>query len=285
MNLKKFLGTALTCVLLGAVLTGCGGGEKDKPAAEGKSQQIGVLSHLNASEEQFNEFAKRAEQQFSKPGQFSYKFIYYDNLNAMEMALGSGKINELSTYQSVADYLTKKNGDYVIGGHNAKDLKDSFCCALRTGQGDLKEQLDKAIDEMKADGTLDKLTQTYIKDLKEGAEPPVVELPRIEGADTIKIGVTGDLPPLDLVLADGKPAGFSTAVLAELSKRVNKNVELVNIDAAARASALTSGRVDVVFWVAVPVNGEIFPQDIDKPQDIELTKPYYEDTIVHVVKK
>ena len=50
-------------------------------------------------------------------------------------------------------------------------------------------------------------------------------------------------------------------------------------------SALSSNRVDVVFWVAVPKDSEIIPADVDTPKDVELTKPYYEDLIVHVVQK
>jgi len=285
MKFKKSLGTALICALLGAVLVGCGGEEKGKTAVEDKNLPIGVLTHLNASEEQYNEFAKQVEKQNSKPGQFAYKFIYYDNLNAMQMALSSGKIKEMSTYKSVADYLTKKDGDFSISDHGNKNMRDAFCCALPAGEDALKAQFDQAIDGMKADGTLDKLTDTYITGLKDGAEPPAVELPKLDGAETIKVGVTGDLPPLDLILSDGKAAGFSTAVLAELSKRVGKNVEIVSIDSAARASALTSGRVDVVFWVAVPAEEGFLPKDADLPQNIVVTKPYYEDVIVHVKKK
>ena len=74
-------------------------------------------------------------------------------------------------------------------------------------------------------------------------------------------------------------------MLAELSRRVGKNVEIVNIDSAARASALTSGKVDVVFWVAVPADGGFLPGNADTPQGIVVTKPYYEDVIVHVTKK
>ncbi len=284
MNIKKYLGTALACVLLGAVLAGCGGEEKGK-TAENKDLPIGVLAHLNASEEQYNEFAKQAEKQYSKPGQFAHKFIYYDNLNAMEMALSAGKIKEMSTYKSVADYLIMRNGEFVISDHGGRVLADAFCCALSAQESELKAQFDQVIDDMKKDGTLKALADTYITGLKDGAEPPAVELPRLDGAGTIKVGVTGDLPPLDLVLPDGKAAGFSTAVLAELSRRVGKNVEIVNIDSAARASALTSGKVDVVFWVAVPADGSFLPGNADTPQGIVVTKPYYEDVIVHVTKK
>ena len=96
------------------------------------------------------------------------------------------------------------------------------------------------------------------------------------------------MPPLDLVLADGTPAGFNTAVLAEISKRINKNFEIIDIDSNARAVALTSNKIDVVFWVTVP--GEFWyaeeagnaPKDIDKTPEIEITVPYFKDEIVHI---
>ena len=66
-----------------------------------------------------------------------------------------------------------------------------------------------------------------------------------------------------MILADGTPAGFSTAVLAEISKRINKNIELVSVDSAARAAILASKGADVVFWVAVPENSMLIPANID----------------------
>ena len=106
-------------------------------------------------------------------------------------------------------------------------------------------------------------------------------MPHFDSAQTIKVAVTGDLPPLDYVSAGGKPAGFNTAVLAEIGKRMLKNIELVEINAGARAAALTSKQADVVFWAIVPVS-EIIPEDSDKPAGIELTNPYYKDKVVHV---
>ena len=56
------------------------------------------------------------------------------------------------------------------------------------------------------------------------------------------------VPPIDSVAADGTPAGFNTAILAELGKRMNVNFELVQVDSLGRAAALASGQVDLVFW-------------------------------------
>ena len=112
---------------------------------------------------------------------------------------------------------------------------------------ELRDQFDQAIDEMKADGTLDELIQTYITDTAESGEPEAIAFEQFEG-DPIKVAVTGSLPPMDYVAADGTPAGFNTAVLAEIGKRLEKNIELVQVDSVGRALALAQGNVDVVFW-------------------------------------
>ena len=87
---------------------------------------------------------------------------------------------------------------------------------------------------------------------------------------------------LDYVLPDGRPAGFNTAVLSEISERIGKNIELVQIESAARAAALTSGQVDVVFWVVVPADGSDRPKDFDTPAGVAVTEPYYQDAVVNV---
>jgi ABC-type amino acid transport substrate-binding protein len=53
---------------------------------------------------------------------------------------------------------------------------------------------------------------------------------------------------MDYVAADGTPAGFNTAVLAEIGNRLGKNIEIVVVDSLGRAAALASGAVDAVFW-------------------------------------
>ena len=133
---------------------------------------------------------------------------------------------------------------------------------------------------MKDDGTLDALVKKYIDNPSE--TPQAVDIPNIDGAETIKVGVTGDLPPLDLVLADGTPAGFNTAVLAEISKRIGKNIELIQVDSGARAAALTSKQVDVIFWVVVPADDSNRPKDFDTPEGVAVTTPYYPAIVVDV---
>ncbi|MBQ5660201.1 MAG: transporter substrate-binding domain-containing protein [Lachnospiraceae bacterium] len=66
------------------------------------------------------------------------------------------------------------------------------------------------------------------------SDPEAKDLPYFEGARTIKIGVTGDLPPMDFVAANGKAAGFNIALLTEIANRAQVNKTLadrqINVD-------------------------------------------------------
>lgn len=284
MKLKKIASVIVSYMIAGIILTGCGGEDNSKSDATDKDNiKIGMISNLNASEQKMNEILKKIDKK-SEIKIPTHATTYYDNLNSMLMGMDSNSIDEISTYQSVANYLKAKNARVEELQSHTFHLRDSFCFALRDDEKELKEEINKAVGEMALDGTLEKLQKEYITDLKKNSDPPAVEFEKFDGADTIKVAITGDLPPLDLILADGKAAGFNTALLAEIGKRLHKNIELVQVDGAARGSALSSKKVDVVFWAILPIGGER-PSDIDKPSGVEFSKPYFTDEIVHLGNK
>ncbi len=272
--MKKIFALLMAFALL--LITGCGG----EKVSDSNKVKIGMITRLNASEENFEKFVEQVEETF-KVSIASHKPVFFDNFNSMLAALQSGQIQEISTYTCVARYMIAKDPHYVLLKDHSLEFIDSFCFGVREDDTELKDSLNMVIKEMQDDGTLGKLAKEYITDIKTDGEPTAIELPHFDSAQTIKVAVTGDLPPLDYVSADGKPAGFNTAVLAEIGKRMLKNIELVNVDSGARAAALTSKQADVVFWAIVPVS-EIIPADSDKPAGMELTAPYYKDKVVHV---
>jgi hypothetical protein len=76
---------------------------------------------------------------------------------------------------------------------------------------------------------------------------------------------------MDYVAADGTFAGFNTAVLAEIGKRLQKNIELVQVDSVGRALALSEGTVDVVFWTRGLSEAMVERRQAnDKPSEEEL---------------
>ena len=276
MKFKKFLAVLLSAAMIFA-FTACG---SEKSDVEKYSVKIGMLKYMNVGEQQFSELMKKIADTFSLKIT-PHEVVFFDNLNAMQMAYNAGQIDEISTYTCVAYYLAARNPNITILKDHTMEFVDAFCLAMNERDKDLFAQVDKVVKDMRDDGTLENLEKKYIKDLKAGAEPEAVEFEQFDGAETIKVAITGDLPPIDLILADGRAAGYNTAVLSEIGKRLHKNIELVQIESAARAAALESGRVDISFWAIVPVS-EIIPSNADKPDGIVLSTPYYRGQIVHV---
>jgi len=291
LNLKKFSGVVLSCILAGSILTGCGDDAPKVPKSE-----IGIITKLNESEQSFNEHSSKLEESVKIPNvNLMHNYHYYKDLKSMLAALESKQINEISTYRSVANYIVAQNPKLEILPHSI-GMNDSFCFAVRKEDKDLLNALNSALDSMqKTDNTTEKtdtvsyIVKTYINYLNPNDKTPVTDMPKIDGAEIIKVGVTGDLPPLDLILEDGTPAGFTTRMLEEIGRLANKNIEIVKIASDERATALTSKKIDVAFWVIVPSenlekSGNV-PEKVDVPADLEISAPYYEDEIVHIALK
>ncbi|MBQ7559786.1 MAG: transporter substrate-binding domain-containing protein [Synergistaceae bacterium] len=254
------------------------------------SHRVGVLKNLNVTEEEFQRFVEERQkngqtQIFSTTTREDPVFVFFDTFMAMQMALNAGNIDEILLPEDTAEYLINVTEKYYYVACVVRTTPITLNFGFRANDDPaLKNKFNEAIMSMKADGTLAILEDKYIANAGIG-DPEPVELGRYENIDkTITVAVTGDIPPIDFVNAEGKPAGFSTAVIAEIAKRLKINVELVNIDAGARASSLASGRSDVVFWFQSYKNLDGTQPDI--PKGIVLSEPYYQwNEFFHIAKR
>ena len=268
--MKKFFCAVLILLLIASTSFAAAKSKKPaKPAKSPDSVNSGVLTYLGTTEEEFQEglddlrksVAPLIPTDEEKSEWDSYDRLegfladlvrtrrvvkFFDSLMAMEMALRSGRIDELALPEVVALYIVQNNDKYdILFSLNMMPSTISF--GFRKGNTKLQKEFNTAITAMKKDGTLKRLESQYIMDLG-GSEPKAVKFQEFKGAQTIKVAVTGDLPPIDFIAADGTPTGYNTAILNEIGKRLKKNIRLISVDAGGRSAALSSERADVVFW-------------------------------------
>lgn len=177
------------------------------------------------------------------------KFIYTDSMAGGLSMLKSDRADFMMTSDITANYITQRNPElkYVI---YSKDK--GLTMLLRKSDVKLRDSLDSAISKLKASGKIDELYKKWITELPVGQEPAMAKIEKTSYPETVYVGVSGDMPPLDYVAADGKPAGFNIAVLAEISKLIGKNIEVMSIDSPAKLAALQSKKIDVFFWQRMP---------------------------------
>ena len=273
-KISKIAGLLLAMSLMGSAFAS---GKKDAQ----KSIKIGTLSFLNLSEKDYALVARagmNVKAEMEKEGSITRNIhheqselgvapvVYYDTLDSMIMALESGEIYVISGIPSTtANYLCNRNEklesalkftkympdirkENSFSANALSALSNGFSFMMLEKNKELRDEFDKVIKDMKVDGTIGKLVRSHIIEVMRGKEASPVVSEFKKGRKTIKVAVTGSLPPMDYVAPDGTFAGFNTALLAEIGKRLDRNISMIQVSSVGRAAALASGTVDVVFW-------------------------------------
>ena len=251
------------------------------PAMAEEEVILGRLTKLGVDEDTLNEAI--SEIYFSLVPFSRYQF--FDTLNSMVLALNSNAIAGFQVDEYTAKYLMSRNENFVEFKTSAAPgyLLD-YSMLLREENAELRDSISAVIEEMRTDGTLDALKQQYIDNVIAGTEPDAIPVEKFEGAETIKVALTGDRPPMDYFSAAGEPIGFNTALLSEIGKRLGKNVEFISIDTGARAVSLSSGACDIVFWSEAGNFDNWDGADTeDQPENTVVTKPYLTGLLTYVV--
>lgn len=244
--IRRTLALALALLMLFAMVA-CGKKEDEKPVI-----RVGALADVSDGSEitmVANHLA--TEHDFRGGGvtdpNITVEYVRYPNLSAMLLDLKSGKIPNCGMSVESAKYITARDDTLTYSVINLQQVAYSMVTMEQSTE--FFNILNEAIKEIKADGTMDVLVRDYLNAYVD-TDPAPVEMPVIESEKTYKVAVTGDVPPMDFVTADGKPAGFNVALLSEIAKRAGVNIELVVMETGAKATALAAGSVDAYFWTA-----------------------------------
>jgi polar amino acid transport system substrate-binding protein len=255
-------------------------------ACGGKDDNVVKVGVLEADEIGMGKMATEEHRAHMKvdrntPDDVTVKFVHYNNLSSALMDLESGNIKDLVVEDSAANYIAARNDKVAV---TTGEITSYFSMMTMDSNKEVYDILNNAIKDMKADGTLDALIENELKAYIE-SDPVAKDLPHFDGARTIKIGVTGDLPPMDFVAANGKAAGFNIALLAEIANRAQVNIELVQIESGARAISLSSGKVDAVFWTRNSVCEVCGAEGAEKVDGTLVTESYYSDYTASITLK
>ena len=260
------------------------------------SHRVGMLERLNVTPEEFSKIVDNSEHVvMMRNNPEKPTFSFYKSITQMIMALNAGEIDEMLLPEETADYFLNLHPEYLI---NCVVItrKSPFLLSFgfKADNKELADSFNKALAEMKRDGTLITLQGKYILGsntamMEETAitdpnakTPDPVVFRKFDGAKEINAAVTGDMPPIDYIAPDGSAEGFNAAMLAEICGRLGLNVKLQNIESGARAAMLSSGRSDVVFWFEHRRGSSAL---LDVPEGVILSEPYYEfDTFYHIKK-
>ena len=260
MKLKKFF--VLFVIPLACACPACAKGVK-----------MGILAK-SVSEEAFNKNASQIWKWtiFQKAHSSDDKFKFYNDLHTMLLDFNKEELDEINLPKIIAEYLMNQNPDYEIACTACANPM-GYVFSFLEKNAKLRQDFSDALALMKKDGTLSGLHDKYLS--RPVINEDEVKFDSFPDSQTIRFAVTGDIPPIDYVAPNGKAAGFNTAILAEIGKRLKVNIEIIDVDTATRTETLKSGLVDGVFWYMSDGN--------DSPKGLVFSEPYYTfDIFLHL---
>jgi polar amino acid transport system substrate-binding protein len=275
--MKRFLAIILAGLML---LSFAACGEKKNEMVV----KMGVLEGSGMEKLRTEEHWAHVNEKPNDSSNVTIEFVNYNNLSAALMDLEAGKIVSIALEECTAEYIAARNEKIVVSKTEEREIMTNFSMMTMENNKEVYDILNNAIVEMKADGTLDRLIENELKAYIE-SDPVAKDLPHFDGAKTIKIGVTGDVPPMDFIAANGKAAGFNIALLTEIANRAQVNIELVQIETGSRPMALSSGKVDAVFWTKSNICGVCGAEGEEEIKGTLITESYFFDHIASIARK
>lgn len=256
---------AIAIVLLG--LAGCVGSSMKINSFEAMGgKTIGVVSVGAAAPKQASLMKRYIN---AEPG----KIIEFSRRSDAIMALLSGKADGIACPSFVADYYAKRNGSLKVV-EAREEIPYQVIMVVRKEDEGIRNELNRAIGTLRESGRMQSLENEWINNLPLSGEPANIGQMNSAGARTLRVGISGDFPPLDYIAADGRPAGFNVALMSEIGTQLDVRFEFVSLESAARFTALASGKIDVIFF---HFKSEQTPDLFDFNEDKWImTNAYYE---------
>ena len=275
MNKKIVSLTAAAVLALSAVLVGCsGGGDTADTGADNQDQttktitseadlagarigvQLGTTGDILASD-------------YEAEGATVER--YTKGADAVQ-ALTQGKIDCVVIDQQPAEAFVAVNDGLKILDQTFEPEEYAIC--ISKDNTELKDQINGALAELKADGTIDSIIANYIGDDTKGQSP--YESPADVSRDngTLVVATNATFEPYEY-MENGEVVGIDIDIAQAICDKLGMELQVDNIEFDAIITAVQSGRADI------GIAGMTVTED--RLQSIDFTDTYATSTQVIIV--
>ena len=151
--------------------------------------------------------------------------------------------------------------------------KEEYAIAVKKGNTELLDSINKTIADMKANGDYDKLTSAFMP-----ADGNIVIPENVAptSGETLKMGTNAAFWPFEYTEGN-EVVGFDITMSQYIAKGYGKQLEVVHMEFDSLIAALQAGSID---FIAAGMS--ITP---DRQEEVDFSDPYYSSEQVVIVRK
>jgi polar amino acid transport system substrate-binding protein len=165
----------------------------------------------------------------------------FDDVMDAVAALKSGQVHYVITAYTTALRAAHANQDTVVLPEEYNH--DWASIAVSKGTPELLAQINKALDEMKADGALDALIKHWVR--PDGSPYEIVKVPRPSGGTPLRVGLAANREPMGFV-RDNEIVGLDPELIETVAAKLGRPVVYSDMKFSALIAALEAGKIDVI---------------------------------------
>jgi polar amino acid transport system substrate-binding protein len=258
MNIRH-IALLLAVAACACAVTGCAKRERITELAQLQDKEFAVPTGTMADKLVLSRFPKA-------------RFRYYDSVLDSAMAVQAGEVDAAAYDEPILRNIAAKNPGLKVLPD--KITTDYYGYAVRLGDQALKGAIDGIIREMKDSGQYREMVQRWLP--ANGRPQPMPSLPA--GTDgVLRFGTAAVTEPFSFVDGSQQIVGLDIEMASRVAARLNKKLEIVNMDFGAMIPALIAGKVDMI--------GSCITISEERAKTVLFSVPYYTGGISALVKE
>lgn len=185
--------------------------------------------------------------------------------------LKNGAIDAIVLDELPAKEIVRRNPSLTIVNDNFKT--ESYAVAVKKGNTELLESINKTIADLKSNGKYEELVKNF---MPVDGNVVIPEIDELDTKDIIKMGTNAAFPPFEFIMGT-EIVGFDVAIGKLIAKNYGKKLKIIDMSFDGLIAALQSGAVD---FVAAGMT-----ETEERKQNVDFSESYYESNQVIIVRK
>lgn len=201
------------------------------------------------------------------------EFLYFNTVLDACLAVKAGKADAAAYDEPILKNIAGKNPGLKVMPEMI--TTDNYGYAVNLSNADLKNAIDAVISEIKSSGYYDQMINRWLPAIGVPQPMPVIINDGTDGV--LRFGTSAITEPFSFVDGSQKIVGIDIEIATLVAKKLNKKLEIVNMDFGSMIPALISGKVDMI--------GACITITEERAKSVLFSNPYYVGGISALIKE
>ncbi|MDD5508820.1 MAG: ABC transporter substrate-binding protein/permease [Bacteroidales bacterium] len=197
---------------------------------------------------------------------------YFNTVLDCAIAVKTNKADAAVYDKPVLQNIAAKNEGLVVLSELLFD--DQYGFAVQLENQELKTVMDEVLAELQSNGIYDDMMKRWFPE--HGNPEPMPEIESNEANGILRFGTSAVTEPMSFYDADRRVVGFDIEFASRIAKKLNKRLEIIDMEFGAMLPALIAGKVDMI--------GAGLSITEERARKVLFSKSYYPSGIAAVVR-